>query len=224
MSPDVTEAKPKASGRQRLSRDMILDHALAIAARPGVGSLRIRDLGKELGADPSAIYRHFSSKNQLLEGLILRIEAQILARVDARNDRDWREVLVDISETSLDLYLRYPVVGAEAASLATESTDIVEQILAALRRGGLRGDALVEHYTLFASYLLSFSGALARSRIEYEDGLVNRAWAEDVRAATASSHPVANEYRERILALRDVDVYRSGIRLILDSAARAAAG
>lgn len=222
VRPDTTSPQ-RTTGRTRLSRELILDRALEMAAHPEAGSLRIRDLGMALGADPSAIYRHFQNKNDLMTGLIGRLEERILARVDADPARDWTAVLTDFSEACLELYLGHPVVGAEAASIATtESTDIVELIVTALHRGGLRGDAPAEHYTLFASYLLSFTGAMARSRLEYGQGLADRAWAEDVRVATPHSHPVTSLYRDAILTMRDVDVYRSGIRRILTSAAASA--
>jgi hypothetical protein len=44
-----------------------------------------------------------------------------------------------------------------------------------------------------------------------------------VRAASDATHPTASRHRERILVLGDVDVYRVGVRLILEAAAAAAA-
>lgn len=223
MATEAVNASGKRTrGRTRINRELIIASGLELAARPGVDSLRIRDLGKELGIDPSAVYRHFQNKNELMTALVEAVGEQTLALVDTSPERDWREVLTDISEATLKLYLEYPIVGADGAAFVTESIEIVEQILAAFARGGLEGEALVRHYTLFASYLLSFSGAIARSRIEYGDEIAERPWVEDVRVATAATHPTANVYREDILAMRDIDVFRSSIRLVLDSAAAAA--
>ncbi|WP_449282792.1 TetR/AcrR family transcriptional regulator [Leucobacter sp.] len=212
----------RTGGRARLSRERIIASAQELAARPGVDGLSIRDLGRELGVDPSAIYRHFTSKNDLMTALVDAQAVETLARVDTDPARDWRDVLTDIAEVGLEIRLRYPVIGADAAAILTESTDIIEAILAAFSRGGLRDDRLVEFYTLYASYVLSFSGSIARSRIEYGEEQADRAWAEDVRVASDDTHPTASRHRERILALGDVEVYRVGVRLILEAAAAAA--
>jgi AcrR family transcriptional regulator len=206
-----------------LSRESIMACAQELAARPEVGTLSIRDLGRELGVDPSSIYRHFQNKNDLMTALVEAQAVETLARVDTDPARDWRDVLMDIAEVGLEIRLRYPVIGADAAAIVTESTDIIEAILAAFSRAGLQKDRLVEFYTLYASYVLSFSGSIARSRIEYGDEIADRAWAEDVRAASDATHPTASRHRERILVLGDVDVYRVGVRLILEAAAAAAA-
>lgn len=213
----------RGSGRRRLSRERIIASAQELAARPGVDALSIRDLGRELGVDPSAVYRHFQSKNDLMAALVEAQAVETLARVDTGPERDWREVLADIAEVGLEIRLGYPVIGADAAATVTESVDIVEVILAAFARSGLSDERVVEFYTLYASYVLSFSGAIARTRISYGEELAERSWAEDVRAASDETHPHASRCREPILALRDVDVYRSGVRLILDAAASAAA-
>jgi AcrR family transcriptional regulator len=63
-------------GRARLDRERILDAAEAIAQREGVGKLTIRRIGAELNADPTAIYRHFRDKQELLSELADRFLAR----------------------------------------------------------------------------------------------------------------------------------------------------
>lgn len=223
MTAQATRRERRSDGRVRLSRELIIETALELAARPGVDAIRIRDLGRELSVDPSAIYRHFQSKNDLMKALVETVGAATLAGVDTSPERDWREILVDISEVGLEFYLRYPAIGADAAAIVTEGIDIVEAILDAFHRAGLRGEALADHYVWYASYVLSVSGMIARSRIEYGDALADQPWASDVILASAETHPTANSCREEILAKRDADVFRTGVRMILDAAAAAAA-
>ena len=59
--------------RGRLDRERILDAAQAIAERDGVPRLTMRRIGAELGADPTAVYRHFRSKDELLVELADRL-------------------------------------------------------------------------------------------------------------------------------------------------------
>jgi hypothetical protein len=51
-------AKTKLAGRIRLDRERILDAAEAITRREGIDKLTLRRIGTELGADPTAVYRH----------------------------------------------------------------------------------------------------------------------------------------------------------------------
>lgn len=222
MTAQVTRDGRRGRGRARLSRELIIETALELAERPGVDAIRIRDLGRELSVDPSSVYRHFQSKNDLMKALVETVGNATLAGVDTGPDRDWRQILMDIGDVGLELYLRYPAIGSDAAAIVTESIDIVEAILTAFRRAGLRGQVLVDHYLWYASYVLSYSGMIARSRIEYGEGMAEQPWASDVILASPEAHPTANSVRELVLAKNDVEVFRTGVRLILDSAETAA--
>src|SRR6478752_4690724 len=59
--------------RPRLDRERILDAAESIARTDGVGKLTMRRIGSELGVDPTAIYRHFRNKQEMLVGLADRM-------------------------------------------------------------------------------------------------------------------------------------------------------
>jgi AcrR family transcriptional regulator len=56
--------------RQELTRE-ILDVARAHLARDGAGALSLRSIARELEMAPSALYRYFSSRDDLLSALIL---------------------------------------------------------------------------------------------------------------------------------------------------------
>lgn len=57
----------------RLDRESILDAVERIAASEGVGKLTMRRIGTELGADPTAVYRHFRNKQEMLSCLAARM-------------------------------------------------------------------------------------------------------------------------------------------------------
>lgn len=59
--------------RPRLDREVILEAAEAIVSQEGVGRLTMRRIGAQLGADPTAVYRHFRSKDELLVQLADRL-------------------------------------------------------------------------------------------------------------------------------------------------------
>jgi AcrR family transcriptional regulator len=59
--------------RAGLSRDRILDAALAMADRDGLEKLSMRRLGEELGVDAMTVYHHVPNKDALLDGLVERV-------------------------------------------------------------------------------------------------------------------------------------------------------
>jgi len=89
----MAEASPTEVGRDeharpRLDRERILDAAEAIASSEGVGKLTMRRIGAELGADPTAVYRHFRNKHELLVELADRMFG---TEIEVDPSLSWRE-------------------------------------------------------------------------------------------------------------------------------------
>jgi AcrR family transcriptional regulator len=57
----------------RLDRTVILEAAERIVGSEGLRALTMRRIGTELGADPTAVYRHFRNKEELLTCLAERL-------------------------------------------------------------------------------------------------------------------------------------------------------
>ena len=225
----------ESSESPRLSRELIVEAGMEIASRPGTTSVKVRDLGTQLGVDPTAIYRHFRNKEELMSALLERLIAMVASRstVDPLN---WKAALTELADNVLSTYLDYPAVAAEAAILSTGGSaelDGIEFVLGSLSRAGLSGDELIEHYQLFSSHMLAFGSIIAQTEIARSrystaqrgsrDGAVERAYVPETVGAMQSGHPTTASYREQLLALDDFSVYRTGIRMILDSAEAAAA-
>ncbi len=57
-------------------RDEVLATALALLDDVGLDAITIRRLAERLGLQPGALYRHFTSKRELLDAMVERIVAQ----------------------------------------------------------------------------------------------------------------------------------------------------
>jgi AcrR family transcriptional regulator len=66
-------AKRTRGVRAGLSRGQILDAALALADREGLGAVTMRRLGAELGVEAMTVYHHVPNKTALIDGLVERI-------------------------------------------------------------------------------------------------------------------------------------------------------
>src|ERR1700719_4110773 len=83
----VINANPRpdepAPERTRLSKRAVVDRALKLADADGLDALTIRKLAQDLGVTPMALYWHFRSKDDLLEGVAEHVWSEIEVNVDA---------------------------------------------------------------------------------------------------------------------------------------------
>ncbi len=224
----VTEAMTHDHSK-RLDRATIVRAGLEIAAGPRTSAISIRALGSALGVDPTAVYRHFRGKDDLMRALLDEVQAIALAEVSAL-DGVWSERLRALSRATLDTFVLYPAIALEATVLTTNGPAelaTIEYILAAFSEAGLDSSDLVRHYALFASYVLSEAAGIARGRTTAGgDGetRVSNAWFEGPLLVDPLTHSHIASVAAELRDLRDEDIFRMGVDAILDSAERAAAG
>ncbi len=68
--------------RARLSKRAVVDRALKLADADGLDTLTIRKLAQDLGVTPMALYWHFRSKDDLLEGMAEQVWSEIEVHID----------------------------------------------------------------------------------------------------------------------------------------------
>ena len=212
--------------RARLDRALIVETGLELASTPGVTSISVRDLGARLRADPTAVYRHFQSKDALMGALLDELNGRAAASVQASAE-NWEERLRELSITTLDLYIQHPAIGAEAMTLTTHGPGelaAIELMLDAFRRAGLDGEELVRHYALLASHVLSLAAGIARARAEHPDEAGGDAWVDAPLLADPRRFPLIAQHSLLLSELQDRDLFLSGVDLVIDSARRAASG
>ena len=113
-------AGARRSGRAALSRDAILQAALAVADREGLAGLTLRKIAAELGASPMGVYRHFHNKAEILGELV----DLVITEREREADRQLASQVEVISDEE--------ALKQEMARL-TKEMDATEQKLAALK-------------------------------------------------------------------------------------------
>ena len=81
MSTEVLPDRPDGE-RPRLSKRAVTERALKLADADGLDALTIRKLSQDLGVTPMALYWHFRSKEDLLEGVAEQVWGEIDVNVD----------------------------------------------------------------------------------------------------------------------------------------------
>jgi AcrR family transcriptional regulator len=207
---------------KRLDVDTILEAGLAIASAPGATTVTVRQLGARLGADPTAVYRHFKNKDDLMRALLDRLIGIAIGRI-ASSPVDWTAYLREMSERTLDVFLEYPVIGAEASRLSSGGANelaTIEGVLEALDSAGLVGEDRIRHYGVVSGFIVSFCTGIVRARQGGPtEALASSRWIDKLDVS-AASHPRINESRDALLAITDREIYRSAINLLLDGIPR----
>src|SRR5689334_14084738 len=83
MSRRITDGPP-------LSRERVLDAAVELADAGGIASLTIRSLADKLGVKPMSVYHHVANKEEILDGIVDRVFAEIELPATGA---DWRSEL-----------------------------------------------------------------------------------------------------------------------------------
>ena len=131
------ENRRDARNKTTLTPRAVVEGALALADAEGLGAVTIRRLANELGVTPMALYWHFRSKDELLDGVAASIFEEVDLSVDA--SAGWQEQLRALLGSMLGVLRAHPFT-AILLSTRTASSEgslrATEVVLEILRRGG----------------------------------------------------------------------------------------
>ena len=212
----------KRSGSQ-LTPEMIIEASLRIAARGGDDAFTVRRLGQELGCDPTAIYRHFRDKDELLLSVADRTLGETLDGVP--HGLDWKERLRALAAESLRVGMKYPVVSSLMASRTTRRPNefrIVELILGAVHEAGLTGADAVVHYRMFGDSILAYVGQHAALQLfaPTEQEGDRSAWSREYRLADRERFPHIAGLVEELAAVTHEEIYAARVEALIDKIER----
>jgi TetR/AcrR family transcriptional regulator, tetracycline repressor protein len=163
----------KQATRGQLSRDVIVDKALAVAAEDGLDAVTIRRLANEFDVTPMALYWHVKTKEDLLAAAADRVIDSI--QIETSDDDPWsdqlRAALTELVRALRDNPQIAPLVPARI--VACESGLVLtERALRALATAGfstaeaaqIAGQALLTAITLVTSDGVDDSGTSTEER------------------------------------------------------------
>lgn len=83
-------SSPNAPARAALSRDRILDAAIATADADGLDAVSMRRLAGLLGVTPMALYKHLENRDRLVDAMVDRVVGEIRAGAP---DPEWKRAV-----------------------------------------------------------------------------------------------------------------------------------
>ena len=227
MRKELRSEEPDGE-RPRLSKRTVTERALKLADADGLDALTIRKLAQHLGVTPMALYWHFRSKEDLLEGVAEQVWGEIDVNVDP--SAPWWAQLQGLLESLVSVLRAHPSAPQlllehekrnEAALRATEIT------LAILRGAGFdpQHASTIARSALWTGITLVMSepGFLPDLPAE-ERAEVQRRSQIELAMLPAAKYPRLIECAAPMTACDDPEFhYRFGIGLFIDGVKAAAA-
>jgi AcrR family transcriptional regulator len=142
-----TPSPPRRGRPPRLSRETILEAALALLERNPGEPLTLSRVAEEVGAVPAALYRHIGSHDELLDGVLALVLEGI--KFEIRRRAAWTSQVRDWMTCTRGHLLRYPAVMSLIGRRGRTSPawfDATGVLVEILERAGLSGALLARAY------------------------------------------------------------------------------
>jgi AcrR family transcriptional regulator len=173
----MSRAEPATGPRTRLSKERVLQAAVALAARDGIESLTMRKLADELGAGAMSLYHYVPNKEQLLDGMVDIVFGEIeLPSTDA----DWKSALRRRAISTREVLNRHRWAVGLMESRATPgpaSFRLHDAVLGCLREGGFSIEMTIQAYSVLDAYIYGF--ALQEKSVPFDSAEESAAVAEE---------------------------------------------
>ncbi|SFP12210.1 transcriptional regulator, TetR family [Geodermatophilus dictyosporus] len=175
QDPDTPQARggaaatipttPPGAGRRPLDRRRVLGAAVSFIDEHGIEALTMRRLGNHLGVEGMALYRHVSSREGLLDGVVETVVDELYGDPDVFLEprHGWQDYLQRLAHGVRRLALAHPAVFPLVATRPPAAPWVrpplrslrwLESFLDALTGSGFSDGAAVAAYRAYTGFLL----------------------------------------------------------------------
>ena len=211
--------------RGSLTPDRIVTESLRLLDEQGLGGFSLPKLGRALGADPTAVYRHFASKDDLVLAIADRLIEESMAGLAAR--ACWVDTVIEIAQRLRATYLAHPAAASISACRTTQrpaEMRVVDILIEAILEAGFEQAEAVRIYRALGDFALSWSGGEATflaldERLQATD---QAAWTSAYLAVDRAEYPHIWQVRTELPDVEDNDIFDTILSLIITGLIRQA--
>lgn len=146
----------EAATRAPVNRDLAVERAVAVADGEGIEAVTMRRLARELGVEAASLYHHVSGKDEILDGLVDMVSAEI--ELPSGTD-GWRPAIRQRAHNTRAVLRRHPWAVALMASRTTPGPATLRLLEAGIRHfreGGFSVEAAAHAISAVDSYVHGF--------------------------------------------------------------------
>ena len=210
-----------ARTRKPLSRERILAAALELVDEQGIEALSMRKLGQALGYEAMSLYNHVSNKDDLLDGVLDLVLAEM-------EPPDVNGGLAAIRQSSLaahEALKRHPWAAGQLMApgrVRPARLEFMDALLGALRNAGFSAETTYHAYHVLDAHIVGFSlwqashGSIPPEALDDVVAFIDR-------MAPSASYPHLHEHAMQHVEdgpHQDVPAFEYGLDLVLESLER----
>ena len=214
--------RSRPAKRDPLTRERVLVAAMKVADAEGLEALSMRRLGQELGVEAMSLYNHVRNKEDLIDGLV----DVIFAELGEPSGRDWKGAMRRRAMRALEVLGRHRWAIALMESRRAPGPSNLrhhDSVLRCLREAGFPIALAAHAYSLLDSYIYGF--ALEQASLPFESGPEAAEMAASMMAAfPAGAYPHMVEMAVKLVMKPGYSYakeFEFGLDLILDGLERA---
>jgi AcrR family transcriptional regulator len=174
----ATKIEETAPAREPLTKERILRAAAALADEGGVGSLSMRRLAQELGVVPMALYKHVANKDELLDGMIDVVVAEIDPPIEGA---EWKTTMRERILSARRALLRHPWASSVLETRSEPTPTVIgymDSMMGVFLDGGFSVDLMHHAMHVMGSRILGFSQELFDDTSSMPDEEAAAVWSQ----------------------------------------------
>ncbi|MFG3212498.1 TetR/AcrR family transcriptional regulator [Streptomyces tendae] len=219
-----TGRRPSRGPRPGLTLERIVEAAVEVADREGLGAVSMRRIATELGTGTMSLYRYVPGKGELLDLMLDRVQRPSPQDPADLGDGDWRSALHALGHATLARHRRHTwllEVNQSRPILGPAALDGMEKVLARIKPMGLTDPELVSVIVMIDGYVVGAARTQVYEReVERSSGLTDAEFwqAQEpvlVEAMSSGRYPMLSGLSEDAFGT-GFDHFEFGLQRILD--------
>jgi AcrR family transcriptional regulator len=219
-APEQEHSRKRRQGRRRgsLTPELIVKESLRLLDENGLDGFSLPKLGRALGADPTAVYRHFASKDDLALAIADQLIEDAMAGLTPQ--ACWIDTMTEVVRRLRRTYCEHPAAAWLSACRTTRrpaEMRVVDVLIGAVLEAGFEGAAAARVYRAIGDFAVYWSGAEA-AFLALEPDLQDNdraAWVRAYRAVDRADHPHIWRLREELPEVTDDAIFETTLSLVV---------
>ncbi|HEY3903364.1 MAG TPA: TetR/AcrR family transcriptional regulator [Streptosporangiaceae bacterium] len=207
----TTAARPGPAPRRGwLTPEAIITESLRLLDTGGRDGFSLPKLGRALGVDPTAVYRHFASKDDLVLAIADHLIEEAMDGFAALPC--WVDTITQAARRLRTTYLAHPAAAALSACRTTQrpaEMRAVDILIGAMLQAGFEGPQAAVAYRACGDFALAWAGGEAAflSLDAGQQRADRAAWTYAYRAVDRTTYPNIWQIRDELDGVADDDIF-----------------
>jgi len=213
-APTARQPVPR-QGRRGLRRgsltpEIIVSESLRLLDEDGIDGFSLPKLGRALGADQTAVYRHFAKKDDLVLAIADRLIDEAMSGLQPR--ACWIDTIAEMTRRTRATYLAHPAAASISACRTTQGPAelrAVDIVIGAILAAGFTGAEAAVMYRAVGDFALYWAGTEAAFlALDRRAQLSDRAaWTQAYLSVNRAEHPNIWQVRTDLPEVDDDDIF-----------------